>query len=55
MPVLKFIRALLAVSMLGLHALSGPAQAEPPAPPPEQTPSSEDEIRAALFGGVPGD
>ena len=31
MPILKFIRTLLAVSMLGLHALSGPAQAEPPA------------------------
>ncbi len=25
------------------------------APPPKQKPSSEEEIRAALFGGVPGD
>jgi len=33
MPILKIIRTLLAVSMLGLHALSGPAKAEPPAPP----------------------
>ena len=32
--------------------VSGSAMAEPPA---KQTPSSEEEIRAALFGGVPGD
>ena len=49
----KTPRNLALAALLAMGA--GTAGAEPPASPPESTPSSEADIRAALFGGVPGD
>ena len=46
------LRTTLVASAMGLSMLAAPALAEAP---PVQEPSSVEDIKAALFGGVPGD
>jgi len=53
MILLGTLRSGVSAACLSLM-LAGVALAEPPQSPPAATPSSEDEIRAALFAGVPG-
>jgi len=52
MAIKKKLRATLAASAMGLSMLAANALAEAPA---VQEPSSVEDIKAALFGGVPGD
>lgn len=48
--ITRFLTAAGAVALV-----AGSSLAQSPEPPPVQPPSSQDQIRAALFGGVPGD
>ena len=52
MLLMRMLLGTLASVALGMVMAIGSASAEPPA---KQKPSSEEDIRAALFGGVPGD
>ena len=55
MTVLKKLRVSLAATAACITLTAGAAFSEPPQPVPVGDASSEQEIRAALFGGVPGD
>ena len=52
MPINKKLRTTLTASVMGLSMLAANALADAP---PVQKPSSVEDIKAALFGGVPGD
>ncbi len=55
MPKSKGLQRLLAVTAAAILSIAGGVSADMPQPVPMQDGSSEEEIRAALFGGVPGD
>ena len=50
----RLVKRVLGLGSLFVLVVST-ATAEPPAPPAQSDPSSVEDIRAALFGGVPGD
>lgn len=47
--------ALVAITAFALGAIIGNTPSDASSAPPKQQPSSLEDIRTALFGGVPGD
>jgi hypothetical protein len=55
MTIFHAYRNVLGAAVLSFSFVAGNAFAETPKPVPVQAPSMVEDIRAALFGGVPGD
>ena len=55
MTVVTKLSGLMTLTAVCITLMAGSALAEPPRTVPVQDVSSEEEIRAALFGGVPMD